>query len=113
MVGKARSSLTSDEQSIFAPIYSPSSYATSQIYSPNPTSSSTMTARNSTTKSHLSNGLSFNNHHYSTSSSSSLLPNSTTDSPIENEKRITDGIIPTSHIFSSNNSFFTNGRTGK
>jgi hypothetical protein len=126
-VGNIRSSLsshssfTSDDQSNFFPIsthpYSSSSYATSQIFSTNTPSSSTTTTTNSAAKPHIPNSLSLNNNnnnnHFSSSSSVSLVTNSTTDSPIENEKRISDGGITSSHIFSSTNSFFTNGRTGK
>ncbi len=86
----SHSSLTSDEQSRFFPSYS--SYAPSQIYSTN-TPSSSMIKTNSASK---PNGLSLTNNRLS---SSSLIPNSTNDSPIENENN-------------GSNSFFSNGHTG-
>jgi hypothetical protein len=88
----SHSSFNSDEQSIFFPSYS--SNATSQIYSTN-TSITTTNA-----KPHIPNSLSLTNNRLS---SSSLVQNSTNDSPIENE--INEGI--------SSNSFFTNEHTGK
>ncbi|CAF0812850.1 unnamed protein product [Adineta steineri] len=123
-------SFTSDEQSIFFPMsthpYSSSIlHSTSQIFSTNSPSSPTITSttNNSAAKPHIPNSLSLsnnnnnnNNHYFSTSSAASILTSSTTDSPItitaiENDKRINDGGMTPNHIFTSTDSFFTNGHT--
>ncbi len=113
----SHSSFTSDDQSIFFPIsthpYSSSSYATSQIFSTNTPLSSTTTT-NSAAKPHIPNSLSLNNNnnnnnHFSSSSSISTTNSPISSTTIENDKRITDGGITSSHIFS----FFSNGHTGK
>ena len=130
----SRAPFTSDEQSIYFPImnhiYSPLPsmlHATSQIFSTNTpnlsttTTTTTTTTINSSTKLQIPNSLSlYNNDHFLSlsSSSSSVVQTSLTESPmstttVENEKKKLDEEITSSHIFSSANSFFSNGHTGK
>ena len=107
-------------------------HASSQIFSTAspPSASTTSTATNPLAKPHIPNSLSLNNnhnqhHHYyqpqlssSSSSSVSRVAHSNAASPLpknsfEAEPRRTDGDMTPNHIFASQNSFFSNGHSGK
>lgn len=114
----SHSSFTSDEQSIFFPTsthhYSSSS-SSSQIFSTNPPpSSSSATIINSTAKPFLPSSLSTNKPIFSSLDiSNTTSPTSTKliddETTIQQKK---DGDVTPNHLFTSANSFFSNGHKG-